>query len=53
MPFVPRPYRTAHLILDSSSLVSDSPLRIALGWRLHPQGAVRGLVVVVFDPPQE
>jgi hypothetical protein len=42
-----------HLNLNRSSLGSDSPLRIALGSRLHPQGAVRGLVMVVFDPPQE
>src|SRR4029077_5470870 len=41
------------LIFDRWSLVSDQPLRQALGWRLHPQGPVRGLVIVVFDPPQE
>jgi len=52
MPFVLRPYRTAPP-LDRSSLVSDQPLRIALGWQLHPQGTVRGLVIVVVDPPQE
>ena len=49
----PEEHVLPHLMLDRSSLVSDSPLRIALGWRLHPQGAVRGLVIVVFDPPQE
>jgi len=53
MPFVLRPTVLPHLILDRSSLVSYQPLRIALGWRLHPQGTVRGLVIVVFDPPQE
>ena len=38
------------LIVDRSCLVFDEPRRIELDRRLHPQGAVRRLLVVMVDP---
>ena len=38
------------LSVDRSLLVFDEPRRIALGRRLHGQGAVRRLPVVMVDP---
>jgi hypothetical protein len=40
------------LIVDRSCLVFDSPRRIELDRRLHVQGAVRRLPVVMIDPCQ-